>query len=55
VTHNVRQPTRVAEDAAFMNVNSETRAGQLVEFGERSRSSSIRAINAQRRTSGELG
>jgi phosphate transport system ATP-binding protein len=34
VTHNLQQATRVADDTAFMNMNSETRAGQLIEFGE---------------------
>jgi phosphate transport system ATP-binding protein len=34
VTHNMQQAARVADYTAFMNMNSETRAGQLVEFGE---------------------
>jgi len=34
VTHNMQQAARVANYTAFMNMNSETRAGQLVEFGE---------------------
>jgi phosphate transport system ATP-binding protein len=33
VTHNMQQAARVADSTAFMNMNSETRAGQLVEFG----------------------
>jgi phosphate transport system ATP-binding protein len=34
VTHNMQQAARVADFTAFMNMNSETRAGQLIEFGE---------------------
>ena len=34
VTHNMQQAARVADETAFMNMNAETRAGQLVEFGE---------------------
>ncbi|MBV9583042.1 MAG: ATP-binding cassette domain-containing protein, partial [Chloroflexi bacterium] len=34
VTHNMQQATRVADYTAFMNMNPETRAGQLIEFGE---------------------
>jgi phosphate transport system ATP-binding protein len=34
VTHNMQQAARVADYTAFMNMNSETRAGQLIEFGE---------------------
>jgi phosphate transport system ATP-binding protein len=34
VTHNMQQAARVGDYTAFMNMNSETRAGQLVEFGE---------------------
>jgi phosphate transport system ATP-binding protein len=34
VTHNVQQAMRVADETAFMNMNAETRAGQLIEFGE---------------------
>jgi phosphate transport system ATP-binding protein len=34
VTHNMQQATRVADYTAFMNMNSETRAGQLIEYGE---------------------
>jgi len=34
VTHNMQQATRVADYTAFMHMNPETRAGQLVEFGE---------------------
>src|SRR5262249_1798764 len=34
VTHNMQQAARVSDYAAFMNMESETRAGQLVEFGE---------------------
>ena len=36
VTHNMQQAARVSDYTAFMNMNSETRAGQLVEFGETS-------------------
>jgi phosphate transport system ATP-binding protein len=36
VTHNMQQATRVSDYTAFMNMNSETRAGQLIEFGETS-------------------
>src|SRR5262249_41623643 len=34
VTHNMQQAARVADYTAFMNMNAETRAGGLVEFGE---------------------
>jgi phosphate transport system ATP-binding protein len=34
VTHNMQQAARVADYTAFMNMNPETRAGGLVEFGE---------------------
>ncbi len=34
VTHNMQQASRVADYTAFMNMNAETRAGQLIEFGE---------------------
>jgi phosphate transport system ATP-binding protein len=34
VTHNMQQAARVAEYTAFMNMNADTRAGQLIEFGE---------------------
>jgi phosphate transport system ATP-binding protein len=34
VTHNMQQASRVGEYTAFMNMNAETRAGQLIEFGE---------------------
>lgn len=34
VTHNLQQAARVADYTAFMNMNSETGAGQLLEFGE---------------------
>ncbi len=34
VTHNMQQAMRVAEYTAFMNMQPETRAGQLIEFGE---------------------
>jgi phosphate transport system ATP-binding protein len=34
VTHNMQQASRVADYTAFMNMDPETRAGQLVEFGE---------------------
>src|SRR6516164_4448128 len=34
VTHNMQQATRVADYTAFMNMHAETRAGQLIEFGE---------------------
>jgi phosphate transport system ATP-binding protein len=34
VTHNMQQASRVGDYTAFMNMNSETRAGQLIEFGE---------------------
>jgi phosphate transport system ATP-binding protein len=34
VTHNIQQAGRVSDYVAFMNMNPETRAGQLVEFGE---------------------
>jgi phosphate transport system ATP-binding protein len=34
VTHNMQQASRVADYTAFMNMNPETRAGQLIEFGE---------------------
>ena len=33
VTHNMQQAARVADYTAFMNMHSETRAGQLIEFG----------------------
>jgi phosphate transport system ATP-binding protein len=33
VTHNMQQAARVADYTAFMNMNAETRAGQLIEFG----------------------
>jgi len=36
VTHNMQQAARVADYTAFMNMNPETRAGQLIEFGETS-------------------
>jgi phosphate transport system ATP-binding protein len=34
VTHNMQQASRVADYTAFMNMEPETRAGQLIEFGE---------------------
>jgi phosphate transport system ATP-binding protein len=34
VTHNMQQATRVADYTAFMNMDAETRSGQLIEFGE---------------------
>jgi phosphate transport system ATP-binding protein len=34
VTHNLQQASRVSDHTAFMNMNTETRAGQLIEFGE---------------------
>jgi phosphate transport system ATP-binding protein len=34
VTHNMQQAMRVADYTAFMNMQPETRAGQLIEFGE---------------------
>jgi phosphate transport system ATP-binding protein len=34
VTHNMQQAARVADYTAFMNMNPQTRAGSLVEFGE---------------------
>src|SRR5262249_20382186 len=34
VTHNMQQAARVADYTAFMDMNSETRVGHLVEFGE---------------------
>jgi phosphate transport system ATP-binding protein len=34
VTHNMQQAARVADYTAFMNMNPQTRAGQLIEFGE---------------------
>jgi phosphate transport system ATP-binding protein len=34
VTHNMQQATRVADHTAFMNMDPETRSGQLIEFGE---------------------
>ena len=34
VTHNMQQAARVADYTAFMDMNAETRAGHLVEFGE---------------------
>jgi phosphate transport system ATP-binding protein len=34
VTHNLQQARRVADYTAFMNMHPETRAGQLIEFGE---------------------
>jgi phosphate transport system ATP-binding protein len=34
VTHNMQQAARVADYTAFMNMNVETRSGQLIEFGE---------------------
>jgi phosphate transport system ATP-binding protein len=34
VTHNMQQAARVADYTAFMNMDPETRSGQLVEFGE---------------------
>jgi phosphate transport system ATP-binding protein len=34
VTHNMQQATRVADYTAFMNMDPETRSGQLIEFGE---------------------
>jgi phosphate transport system ATP-binding protein len=34
VTHNMQQAARVADYTAFMNMNAETRSGQLIEFGE---------------------
>jgi phosphate transport system ATP-binding protein len=33
VTHNMQQAARVADYTAFMNMDPETRAGQLIEFG----------------------
>ena len=33
VTHNMQQASRVADYTAFMNMNPETRAGGLVEYG----------------------
>jgi len=30
----MQQAARVADYTAFMNMNAETRAGQLIEFGE---------------------
>ncbi len=37
VTHNMQQAARASDDTAFMLMNSETRAGQLVEFGPTNR------------------
>jgi phosphate transport system ATP-binding protein len=34
VTHNMQQASRVADQTAFMNMNADTRAGQLIEFGQ---------------------
>jgi phosphate transport system ATP-binding protein len=34
VTHNMQQAARVADYTAFMNMEPETRSGQLIEFGE---------------------
>jgi phosphate transport system ATP-binding protein len=34
VTHNMQQAARVADYTAFMNMDPETRSGQLIEFGE---------------------
>ena len=34
VTHNMQQAMRVADYTAFLNMHPETRAGQLIEFGE---------------------
>jgi phosphate transport system ATP-binding protein len=34
VTHNMQQAARVADYTAFMDMNTETRAGRLVEVGE---------------------
>jgi phosphate transport system ATP-binding protein len=34
VTHNMQQAARVADFTAFMNMEPETRSGQLIEFGE---------------------
>jgi phosphate transport system ATP-binding protein len=34
VTHNLQQAARVSDQTAFMNMNPETRAGQLIEFGD---------------------
>jgi phosphate transport system ATP-binding protein len=36
VTHNLQQAARVSDQTAFMNMNPETRAGQLIEFGNTS-------------------
>jgi phosphate transport system ATP-binding protein len=33
VTHNMQQAARASDETAFMLMNSQTRAGQLVEFG----------------------
>jgi phosphate transport system ATP-binding protein len=33
VTHNMQQAARVADFTAFMNMNAQTRAGSLIEFG----------------------
>ena len=51
VTHNMQQATRVADYTAFMNMNAETRAGQLIEFGETEQVFNHPAIHAPRRTS----
>lgn len=34
VTHNMQQAARVSDETAFMLMNSETRAGELIEFNE---------------------
>jgi phosphate transport system ATP-binding protein len=34
VTHNLQQAARVSDKTAFMNMNPETAAGQLIEFGD---------------------
>jgi phosphate transport system ATP-binding protein len=34
VTHNMQQASRVADYTAFMDMNSESRAGRLIEFGD---------------------
>ena len=34
VTHNMQQASRIADYTAFMNMDAETRSGQLIEFGE---------------------
>jgi phosphate transport system ATP-binding protein len=56
VTHNMQQAMRTADETAFMNMNAETRAGELIEFGPtRQIFGSPRDERTQQYVSGKFG